>query len=65
MLEWRLTAVSRVRIAVMVGSQGVLASYIPNCTVQEAVAARAGFNDVSADITPSESTRVAITNAQA
>jgi hypothetical protein len=49
----------------MVGSQGVFASYIPNCTVQGAVAALADFNDVSWDMTPSESTRVAITNAHA
>ena len=46
MLEWRLTAVSSARIAVIFGSHGVFVSYIPNCTVQGAVPAAAGMEVV-------------------
>src|SRR5207245_8777817 len=42
MLEWRPMAVSRFLIEVMVGSHGVLVSYMPNWTVQGATAAMAG-----------------------
>src|SRR5260370_5351109 len=66
MLECRLTVVSRLRIAVIVGSHGVLASYIPNCTVQRAAAARAGCGAVSTDSPPIESIKalIAITHAR-
>jgi hypothetical protein len=42
MLEWRPMAVSRFLIVVIVGSQGVFVSYMPNWTVQGATAALAG-----------------------
>src|SRR5258708_24988489 len=65
MLECRLTVVSRLRIAVIVGSHGVLASYIPNCTVQRAAAARAGCGAVSTDRPPIESIKALIVIAHA
>src|SRR5258708_15558382 len=45
MLEWRLIAVSRLRIDVSFGSHGVLVSYIPSWTEQGKVAAYAGFSE--------------------
>src|SRR5258708_26116561 len=65
MLECRLTVVSRLRIAVIVGSHGVLASYIPNCTEQGAAAARAGCGAVSTDRPPIESIKAVIVIAHA
>src|SRR5258708_33425844 len=65
MLECRLTVVSRLRIAVIVGSHGVLASYIPNCTVQRAAAARAGCGAVRTDRPPIESIKALIVIAHA
>src|SRR5260370_16519310 len=63
MLEWRPIEVSSALKAVMFGSQGAFGSYIPNCTVQGAVAACTEFWDVSRDVAASESTPVVIANA--
>src|SRR5258708_31342530 len=65
MLECRLTVVSRLRIAVIVGSHGVLASYIPNCTVQRAAAARPRCGAGSTDRPPIESIKALIVIAHA
>src|SRR5260370_42684549 len=63
--EWRLIAVSRFRIEVIVVSHGMPASYIPNCTRQGAVAACARFSDTTAATAPSESADASSTHAEA
>src|SRR5258708_21913498 len=60
MLECRLTVVSRLRIAVIVGSHGVLASDLPNCTEQGAAAARAGCGSARPDTSPTATLKAGI-----
>src|SRR5260370_7691402 len=61
MLECRFTAASRFLMAVSLGSQGVLVSYIPHCTVHGSVAAWAarGETQWAATTSKSEASRIA------
>src|SRR5947209_7316698 len=61
MLEWRFTAASRFLMAVSLGSQGVLMSYIPHCTVHGSVAAcpARGETDRAATTSKREASKIA------
>src|SRR5216683_5133327 len=63
MLEWRPTAVSRARIAVMLGSHGACVWYMPNCTAQGATAALAECDGSPTRDPTKDSPRAATTDA--
>src|SRR5260370_40352117 len=54
MLECRFTAAARCLMAVSLGSQGVLVSYIPHCTVHGSVAAWATRGETQRAATPNK-----------